>query len=99
MTRQDEIRLHAVAYCEESDSYSRSDAFIAGAEWADKNPCVDKNTTNYKRGLIDGYRKYIDVELRTISARIKIIENDQKLIDIIKATQKLTKIANDIINK
>lgn len=99
MTRQDEIRLHAVAYYEDSDSYSLSDAFIAGAEWADKNPCVDKNTTNYKRGVTDGYRKYIDTELHTISARIKNIENDQKLIGIIKATQKLTKETNDVINK
>lgn len=98
MTRQDEIRLHAIAYYEDCDSYSLSDAFIAGAEWADKNPRVDKNTTDYKRGVTDGYREYIDVELHTISARIKNIEDDQKLVGIIKATQKLIKKINGVIN-
>ena len=82
------IRLNALAYYEDNTSASLADAFVAGALWADNHP---RSGYDYEQGIRDGYRQYLDAELSAVDAKIHSIKRMQKLADLVRATEELTK--------
>ena len=86
--RLKEIRLNALAYYEDNTSASLADAFVTGALWADNHP---RSGYDYEQGIREGYRQYLDAELNEIATKIHSIKRMQKLADLVRATEELTK--------